>query len=152
MKISNRSSTGTIVACLAFLVMRPAVAQQKFDMKELFEQWASSTRSEVTLSPEDVFDRLDADGNGQVTSEEIPPDGQWFLERFDRDGGGVITFEEIGLEIKDAITRQANRDHNSNRPSGPRTLFERTGPKLGEILPEISAYRSDGEEINLSSI
>ncbi len=141
-----------MLACLAVLAMSPAVAQQSFDMNELREQWASNTRSEFTLSPEDIFERLDANQDGQVTSEEVPADGLWFLERFDRDGGGVITFEEIGLEIKDAITRQANRDHNSNRPTGPRALFERTAPKLGDLLPEISAYRADGEAFNLSSL
>jgi hypothetical protein len=150
----NRSWTAAVLAGLAALAIQPSAAQQNsdMDMKELLEQWASDERSGTYRSPEDIFDSLDADGNGEVTSQEVPSNGQWFVERFDRDGGGVITGDEINREVKDAITRQANRDDTTIRQTGPRALFERSAPQVGTVLPEISGHNSDGEAFNLSSL
>ncbi len=45
--------------------------------------------------PEQMMQRLDANGDGKVTQEEVPEQMSRFLERMDQDGDGVVTREEI---------------------------------------------------------
>ena len=46
------------------------------------------------LDPEGIFERLDSNGDGKITAEELPEQAQRILQ-MDRDGDGVITREEI---------------------------------------------------------
>ena len=152
MKRHRRLWVRAVFACFWILAIPPAAAQQSSELQDLFQQWDSDGRSGSYPSPEDIFIQLDADGNEEVTSEEVPEDAQWFLEFFDRDKGGSVNWDEIILEVKDAITRQANRDDTINRETGPRANFERSAPPVGAVLPDVTGYKADGEEIRLRSL
>jgi hypothetical protein len=45
-------------------------------------------------SPDEVFRRLDADGNGRVSRDEWPKPMPLF-DRIDADGDGVLVYEEV---------------------------------------------------------
>ena len=136
MKIHSSLSIAVLAVCL-LLVMKPAVSQQG---------------PGPAFGPEEVFERLDVNRDGRVTSDEVPVRDQGFIERFDGDGSGVVTPDEIVEAVKDAITVQAARDANSQRQGGPRANFERTAPKVGEALPEASGYDAEGKGFKLSSL
>ena len=136
MNIRNLFFAG-VVAVLLLLVTQP-----------LFSQQAPGPE----FGPEEMFERLDANRDGRVTSEEVPQGDQGFIERFDRDGSGVVTQDEIVDAVKDAITAQAARDATSQRQGGPRANFERTAPKVGDVLPDVSGYDAEGREFKLSSL
>ena len=44
----------------------------------------------VALAEPGVFGRLDRDGDGKLTREELPPGAREFFERIDRNRDGVI--------------------------------------------------------------
>jgi hypothetical protein len=116
------------------------------------EPVASQQAPGPAFGPEEMFERLDADRDGTVTPDEVADRDQGFIERFDHDGSGVVTPDEIVDAVKDAITRQAARDANTQRQGGPRANFERTAPKVGEALPDASGYDAEGKEFKLSRL
>ena len=136
MKIRSNLFVAVLAVCL-LLVMEPVASQQA---------------PGPAFGPEEMFERLDADRDGRVTPDEVADRDQGFIERFDHDGSGVVTPDEIVDAVKDAITRQAARDANTQRQGGPRANFERTAPKVGEALPDASGYDAEGKEFRLSSL
>jgi len=46
--------------------------------------------------PEDIFQQMDANGDGRIAGDEIPEPARPFVLRDDADGNGVITKEEFG--------------------------------------------------------
>ena len=52
-----------------------------------------SSASRPTTLLNRIFDRMDADGDGQITAKEFPK-ATWF-EQLDRNGDGVITKQEV---------------------------------------------------------
>ena len=128
--------TGAWVVCL-LLVMEPVASQQA---------------PGPAFGPEEMFGRLDADRDGQVTQNEVPERDQGFIERFDRDGSGVVTRDEVVEAVKEAITRQSAKDASTQRQRGPRANFERTAPQVGEALPDATGYDAEGREFKLSRL
>lgn len=137
MRIRNLLHTGILAFCLGS-AMGPAASQRA---------------PGPAFGPEEMFERLDVNRDGRVTRDEVPQADQSFVERFDQDGSGVVTPDEIVQAVKDAITRQAAWDAaNTQRQGGPRANFERTAPKVGELLPDASGYDAEGNEFKLSSL
>ncbi|MPY70499.1 MAG: hypothetical protein GEU92_10465 [Alphaproteobacteria bacterium] len=60
-------------------------------LKEFEGLWAEHTRERMVRA----FQRLDRDGNGQVTAEEFDRPMSRMFSRMDRDGDGKITAEEM---------------------------------------------------------
>ncbi len=136
MSIPKSLFTGVLAVCL-MLVMKPVASQQA---------------PGPAFGPEEMFERLDADRDGKVTQNEVPEREQGFIERFDHDGDGLVTRDEIVDAVKEAITRQSARDASSQRQRGPRANFERTAPKVGEVLPDATGYDAEGKEFKLSRL
>jgi len=105
-----------------------------------------------SFSPEELFDRFDQDGNRRVTTAEVSEPELLFAERFDSDSDGTVTESEINVAVKDAISAQSQRDSTGYSDRGPKAIFERSAPKVGDPLPELLAYDSQGEEFPLSSL
>jgi len=75
----------------------------------------SATAQDGVPKPEELFQRLDKNGDGKLTSDEIPEEQRRFFDRTvrvgDKDGDGVLTREEF---------IQANRPgDNPSVPLGP---------------------------------
>ncbi len=136
MRIRSPLFATVLVACF-LLVVKPVASQQS---------------PGPSFSPEEMFERLDDDRDGRVTSDEVSERDQGFIQRFDHDGSGVVTRDEIVDAVKEAITRQSARDASTQRQGGPRANFERTAPKVGETLPEAIGYDAQGREFKLSSL
>ena len=108
----TRISLGILAAVvLVILTMGTSLAQRQAD-------------------PEAMFERLDQDGDGVVTSDEVP-DGQ--KERFDRilsrgdqDRDGRLTREEFMASLEGAQSRQGQgRGGRAGRNFDPGRMFER---------------------------
>jgi len=136
MRIHNGLFVGVLAVCLVW-VMKPLASQQA---------------PGPAFGPEEMFERLDADRDGKVTQNEVLERKQGFMERFDHDGDGVVTRDEIVDAVKEAITRQSARDASTQRQRGPRANFERTAPKVGEALPDVTGYDAEGKEFKLSRL
>jgi len=76
-----------------------------------------------------MFERFDSNSDGTVTQDELPDGMQRFMERFDRNGDGLVTEDEV---IEDP--------------------FEGSRPEVGQPLPDMTVYDSQGKEFKLSSL
>ena len=63
-----------------------------------------------------MFDRLDSNGDGVVTKDELPAEAQVFFDRLDTDGNGEVTFEEAEtLRQNMQRMRQRTREMRGDR-------------------------------------
>jgi polyisoprenoid-binding protein YceI len=73
--------------------------------------------------PEAFFKRLDADGDGQLTGDEMPERMAERMERLDTDGDGVVSLEEFQARMRrfreGAGQRGGERGERPNRPRRP---------------------------------
>lgn len=77
------------------------------------------------LDPERMFERLDSNGDGTITADEVPQDAQRILQ-LDRDGDGVITREEISQGLPGGRLGQPR----GMAPGGPGERAERMFEEL----------------------
>ncbi len=77
------------------------------------------------LDPERIFERLDSNGDGTITADEVPEQAQRILQ-LDRDGDGVITREEISQGLPGGRFGQPR----GMAPGGPGERAERMFEEL----------------------
>ena len=92
-----------------------------------------------------MFERLDINGDGEITSDELPQRAQRMMQ-MDRNGDGVLTREELsqGPPGGGPGGRRPGR-----APGGP---SQESGALVGQPLPDITVYDSEGREFKLSSL
>jgi Iodothyronine deiodinase/EF hand len=101
-----------------------------------------------------AFSRLDRDGNGKITHEEVAA----FFRAADSDGQGFLSL----ADLQEAFTPPARRSGNSGMPSKAtlvRGLFRQEigslqpGPRLDESAPDFTLKTAGGsDEITLSKL
>jgi Ca2+-binding EF-hand superfamily protein len=80
-------------------------------LKEFEGLWAEHTRDRMVRA----FQRLDRDGNGQVTAEELDRPMSRMFSRMDRDSDGKITAEEMRPRRGDRHGHDRGGNRGGNR-------------------------------------
>ncbi len=99
---------------------------------------------ERRFDPERMFERLDINGDGEITSDELPQRVQRMMQ-LDQNDDGVLTREEL------------SQGPPGGRPGGRpgRALggpSQESGALVGQTLPDITVYDAEGKEFKLSSL
>jgi hypothetical protein len=91
-----------------------------------------------------MFERLDINGDGEITSDELPQRVQRMMQ-LDQNGDGVLTREELSQGPPGG--RPGGR--SGKALGGP---SQESGPAPGQPLPDITVYDAGGKEFKLSSL
>lgn len=103
----------------------------------------------------DLFSRLDKNGDGLLAADEMSGERRELFDRLvrrgDKNGDGKLTSEEFLAAVKN---RGGRRQDDASPRSRSRSFggSGRSAPKIGDSLPEVSAFDADGKEFNLSSL
>ncbi len=108
----------------------------------------------------DFFKLLDSNGDGVLTTDDMSKQRQelynHLLQRGDKNKDGKLTIEEFTAAMRNRGGSQLRRP-STNRPQfggrnsgGPRGgSFGSSTPNVGDTLPDITVYDSEGKEFNL---
>ena len=121
-----------------------------------------------------LFSRLDKNGDGLLAADEMSGERKELFDRLvrrgDKNDDGKLTSEEFLAAVKNrgGVARPDRREGRGlNRPRPSQTQgappsqrsrsrassgFGRSAPKIGDSLPEVSAFDAEGKEFNLSSL
>ena len=95
--------------------------------------------------PEDMFQRMDVNGDGRITSDEIPEQAKSFILQDDANGDGVITKEEFGKNFPAGPGggRWRGPGPGGGGPGGPGLV-----PSLKRFVEERRAFLLKDPEVN----
>ncbi len=108
----------------------------------------------------DFFKLLDSNGDGVLTTDDMSNQRQelfnHLLQRGDKNKDDKLTREEFTASMRNRGGSQPQR-RSTNRPQfggrnsgGPRGgSFGSSAPNVGDSLPDITVYDSEGKEFNL---
>ena len=108
----------------------------------------------------DLFKLLDSNGDGVLTTDDMSNQRQelfnHLLQRGDKNKDDKLTIEEFTAAMRNRGGSQPRRP-STNRPQfggrnsgGPRGgSFGSSTPNVGDSLPDITVYDSEGKEFNL---
>jgi Ca2+-binding EF-hand superfamily protein len=86
------------------------------------------TLAQRQADPEAMFERLDEDGDGLVTSEEVPEERKQLFDRLlsraDQDQDGQLTREEF-MAVQEGSQSRQGRRQGGGRRFDPERMFER---------------------------
>jgi hypothetical protein len=104
--------------------------------------------------PNAMFERLDQNGDGVLTLEEVPEQRQRFFDRMmqraDQNQDGKLTQEEFTTSLNTGPGGRRMRGRRPGRaPGGP---LQESGSLVGQPLPDIAVYDAEGKEFSLSSL
>ncbi len=119
-----------------------------------------SVVAQNTFDSGDFFKRLDSNGDGVLTTDDMSDQRRelfnLLLQRGDNNKDGKLTREEFTASMRNRGATQPQRP-STNRPQfggrnfgGPRGgSFGSSAPNVGDSLPDITVYDSEGKEFNL---
>ncbi len=98
-------------------------------------------------SPANLFERLDSDGNGRLTEDEVPESRRRFFERLlragDRNDDGVLTRDEFVRAFSETRPDGSRGGPDGDRPRGGPGAFverfrelDRRGNNDGKVTPD----------------
>lgn len=108
--------------------------------------------------PNAMFERMDQNGDGVLTSEEVPEQRQRFFDRMmqraDQNQDGKLTRKEFTTRMEGFRRgRGPMRGARGGRPGrGPGRASQESGALVGQPLPEIAVYDARGRQFSLSSL
>jgi Ca2+-binding EF-hand superfamily protein len=82
------------------------------DLDEYEQLWLDAMRRQMVRS----FQRLDVDGDGEITEEEFVEAYSRLVERFDQDGDGVVTRDELRQMMRERRTEMRGRGSADRGP------------------------------------
>lgn len=94
-----------ILLVLATAALIPAIAQAKPD---------GERQGGKRPSPEKMLERLDADSSGSISKEEAPERMQEHFDKIDGNGDGQITAEELKAAAEARRAKRAEKKQDSN--------------------------------------
>lgn len=129
------------------------ISSDDFDVSVFSGANAAGMKSRVA---ETLFCRWDADSNGQVTGDELSA----FFRRADRDQSAFLTTEDILRALDEEVTEAAPAERHEPTPAELLSMFFseqlgwfEEGPKLGEVAPEFTLQKHDGNgKLTLSQV
>ena len=108
----------------------------------------------------DFFKLLDSNGDGVLTTDDMSNQRQelfnHLLQRGDKNKDDKLTIEEFTASMRNRGGSQPQR-RSTNRPQSGRRIsggprggsFGSSTPNVGDTLPDITVYDSEGKEFNL---
>ena len=112
----------------------------------------------------DLFNRLDKNGDGVLTSDDLSKERQQLFNRLvqrgDKNKDGKLTRDEFTAALRDrggrAKAEESVRGRSGGRRQGrggPRGgSFGASAPDVGDALPDVTVYDAEGQEFKLSSM
>ncbi len=111
-----------------------------------------------------IFNRFDTNKDGKLTKDEIPAEArrlQQMLKDADQNQDGMLTEQEVAQYITEfggpggGVGQPpgfGGRGQRGGGRAGPDAQFGREAPKIGDPLPNLTAYDANGNEFKLSSL
>lgn len=113
----------------------------------------------MSISPDAILNRFDSNKDGKLSPNEVPGQAGRLMQMMkdaDKNEDGTVTKQELTQYLSSAGGSQPMR---GGRPSAGGGGSSRGGgafganlPKVGQTLPDLVAYTSDGETVNLSEL